>query len=139
MIHLACLRGNMGFWTYYSTLMKIKDIVSNDRIITVSESNELYTSNINRILQREIAPNRIRDISNYILNTNERFFSSLVVAIHRGNPRWTDIDLHERIEIEGNVLSEEELFNIGSKYGILSLNGDEQIFALDGQHRLVGL
>lgn len=139
MIHLACLRGNIGFWTYYSTIMKIKDIVSNNRIITVSESNELYTSNINKVLQREISPARIKRISDYILNTDERFFSSLVVAIHKGNPKWTDIDLYEKITIDDDDLTPEAIANIGSKYGILSLAGDEQIFALDGQHRLKGI
>lgn len=139
MIHLACLRGSIGFWTYYSTVMKVKDIVSNNRIITVSESNELYTNNINKVLQREISPTRIKNISDYILNTDERFFSSLVVAIHRGNPRWTDIDLYEKISIDDDELSPEDISNIGSKYGILSLAGDEQIFALDGQHRLKGI
>lgn len=139
MIHLACLRGNIGFWTYYSTIMKVRDVVSENRIITVSESNELYTQNINRILQREINPIRINKISNYILTTEERFFSSLVVAIHQGTPKWTDIDLYEQIEIEGNAISEDELISLGSKYGILSLSGNEQIFALDGQHRLKGI
>ncbi|GGK19008.1 DNA sulfur modification protein DndB [Parabacteroides faecis] len=139
MIHLACLRGNIGFWTYYSTIMKIKDVVSDNRIITVSESNELYTQNINRILQREISPIRINKISNYILTTEERFFSSLVVAIHQGTPKWTDIDLYEQFEIEGNAIAEDELISLGSKYGILSLSGNEQIFALDGQHRLKGI
>jgi DNA sulfur modification protein DndB len=119
--------------------MKIRDIVSDNRIITVSESNELYTRNINRILQREISTSRISKISNYILNTDERFFSSLVVAIHQGTPKRTDIDLYEQIEIEGSTISEDELISLGSKYGILSLSGNEQIFALDGQHRLKGI
>jgi len=119
--------------------MKIRDIVSDNRIITVSESDELYTRNINRILQREISTSRISKISNYILSTEERFFSSLVVAIHQGTPKWTDIDLYEQIEIEENAISEDELISLGSKYGILSLSGNEQIFALDGQHRLKGL
>lgn len=139
MIHLACLRGNIGFWTYYSTVIKIRDVVSDNRIITVGESDELFTKNINKVLQREINDKRIGRISEYILNTDERFFSSLVVAIHRGSPKWTDINLRERFTINENNLSEEEISNIGSKYGILSLNGDEQIFALDGQHRLLGI
>lgn len=139
MIHLACLRGNIGFWTYYSTIMKIRDIVSDNRIITVSESRELYTQNINRILQREISPVRIGRISNYILNNEERFFSGLVVAIHQGAPKWTDIDLYEQIQIENHTIPEDELVSLGSKYGILSLSGGEQIFALDGQHRLKGI
>jgi DNA sulfur modification protein DndB len=139
MVHLACLRGNIGFWTYYSTVIKVKDLVTDNRVITVSESAELYTDNINKILQREINQKRIRDLKNYIKANDERFFSSLIVAVHRGTPKWTDIDLFERIEVEGNLISEEDVSFLGSKFGILSLLGDEEIFALDGQHRLKGL
>lgn len=139
MIHLACLRGNIGYWTYYSTVMKIKDIVENKRFITVSESAELYSKNINKILQREIDPSRIKNLKNYLIEKDERFFNSLVVAIHKGHPKWTDIDLHEKIEIDNNVMNESDIDMLASKFGILSLSGDEQVFALDGQHRLRGL
>ncbi|MBL0080069.1 MAG: hypothetical protein IPP53_13485 [Bacteroidetes bacterium] len=67
MINLACLRGNIGFWTYYSTVIKVKDLVNDNRVITVSESS-LYTKNINKILQREIKQNRIKNITKYLGN-----------------------------------------------------------------------
>lgn len=139
MLHLACLKGNIGFWTFYSTIVKIKDLVEENRIITVSESEELYTKNINRVLQREIKQKRIKQISKYINETDERFFNSLVVAIHEGNPKWTDIDVERSIKIEDQLIDDTNLDILSNKYGILSLNGDEEIFALDGQHRLRGL
>jgi DNA sulfur modification protein DndB len=139
MIHLACILGNLGYWGYYSTLMKVKDIVSKKRIITVAESEELYTNNINKVLQREISGNRIKSLSEYILGTDERFFSSLVVAIHKGNPKWTEIDISNTFNIEGKTLDDMSIDFLSSKFGVLSLSGDEQIFALDGQHRLKGL
>ncbi|CAM1341668.1 DNA sulfur modification protein DndB [Tenacibaculum aestuarii] len=139
MIHLACTLGNLGYWDYYSTLMKVKDIVSNQRIITVAESEELYTNNINKVLQREISENRIKALSEYILGTDERFFSSLVVAIHKGSPKWTEIDISNTFDIEGKTLDEKSIDFLSSKFGVLSLSGNEQIFALDGQHRLKGL
>ena len=88
MVHLACLRGNIGYWTYYSTVIKIKDLVTDNRVITVSESEELYTRNINRILQREINQSRIKSLKKYIKGNDERFFSSLIVAVHKGSPKW---------------------------------------------------
>ncbi len=139
MIHLACLRGNIGYWSYYSTVIKVKDLVNENRIITVSESDELYTENINRILQRELKKTRIKSISNYFNNNNERFFNNLIVAIHKGNPKWTDIDLYEKIKINGSLINEQDINFLESKFGILSLSGNEQIFALDGQHRLKGI
>lgn len=139
MIHLACLRGQIGYWTYYSTVIKVKDLVFNNRIITVSESEELYTNNINRVLQREIKENRIKNISNYFSKNEERFFNNLVVAIHKGNPKWTDIDLFEKISVNGSLINQQDINFLESKFGILSLAGDEEIFALDGQHRLKGI
>lgn len=138
-IYLPCIRGVIGNWTYYSTVMKIRDIVENSRVITVAESPDLYTKNINNILQREISPSRISQISRYLLNNNERFFSSLTLAIHKGNPQWFDISLGSQFEVENKSLSDGQLEFIENKFGILSLEGNEQIFALDGQHRLVGL
>lgn len=139
MIHLACTRGNLGYWDYYSTVMKIEDIVNNNRVITVSESEELYTNNINEILQREIKESRIKSLKNYITDDGDRFLGSLVLAIHKGAPRWTDIDINRTFEIDGSMIDDSSLDFLNSKFGVLSLNGDEQIFALDGQHRLLGL
>ncbi|MDB2385578.1 DGQHR domain-containing protein [Polaribacter sp.] len=139
MIHLACTLGNIGYWDYYSTLMKVRDIVSNKRIITVAESEELYTTNINKILQREIAENRIKAISDYILKSDERFFGSIVVSIHKGTPKWTEIDVSNKFEVDGKLLDESSVNFLSTKFGVLSLSGNEQIFALDGQHRLKGI
>lgn len=136
-LNLPCLRGNIGDWTYFCTVMKIRDIVK--RVITVSESSELYTSNINEILQREINEKRISQIKDYIINNPEHFFSSIIAAIHRGNPIWSDFDIESHFRIENETLSEKEIEFIENKIGILSLSGGEVIFALDGQHRLKGL
>lgn len=40
-LHLPCLRGVIGDWTFFSSVMKVKDIVN--RVITVSQSEELYS------------------------------------------------------------------------------------------------
>ncbi len=138
-LYLPSLRGVIGKWTYYSTVMKIKDIVDNNRIITVAESSDLYTKNINEILQREINSKRIDKISKYLLENDERFFNSLTVAIHKGNPQWYDIDVDSYFQIENRKITDETIQFIENKFGILELSGDEQIFALDGQHRLIGI
>ncbi len=139
MIHLACTHGNLGYWDYYSTVMKVSDIVRNNRIITVSESEELFTDNINAILQREIKTQRIKALKNYITDTNERFLGSIVAAIHQGEPKWTEIDINQNFEVEGLTIDELSIEFLNSKFGVLTLMGSEQIFALDGQHRLLGL
>lgn len=136
-LHLPCLRGVIGNWTYYCSVMKVKDVVK--RIITVSESKELYTKNINEILQREIDSKRIRQLKDYINTNPEHFFSSIIVAIFQGDPRWSDFDLEPYFRIENDILDSETTGFIENKLGVLSLSGDEIIFALDGQHRIRGI
>lgn len=138
-INLPCLRGSIGDWSFFSTVMKIKDIVEDNRIITVSESAELYTQRINNILQREINQKRINQIKSYLLDNPERFFSSIIVAIHNGNPIWSDFDIEAQFRIENELVNEDELHFIENKLGVLTLSGREEIFALDGQHRLMGI
>ncbi|SDG56091.1 DGQHR domain-containing protein [Psychroflexus sediminis] len=139
MIHLACTHGNLGYWDFYSTVMKVEDIVDDKRIITVSESAELFSENINEILQREINLKRIKAISEYISSNDERFLGSIVVAIHKGEPKWTEIDLNQSFKIDDDIIDEKSLAFLNGKFGVLTLTGNEQIFALDGQHRLMGL
>ena len=136
-LHLPCLRGVIGNWTYFSSVMKIKDVVN--RIITVSESDELYTKNINEILQREISIKRIGQLKDYLNNNSEHFFSSIIVAIYQGNPVWSDFDVESQFRIDNNLLDTDDIGFIENKMGILSLSGSETIFALDGQHRIKGI
>lgn len=136
-LHLPCLRGVIGNWTFFSSVMKIKDVVN--RIITVSESDELYTKNINEILQREISTKRVGQLREYLNNNPEHFFSSIIVAIYQGNPIWSDFDIESHFRIDNNLLENDEIGFIENKIGILSLSGSETIFALDGQHRIKGI
>ncbi|GAB3757266.1 hypothetical protein GCM10028817_28990 [Spirosoma pomorum] len=119
--------------------MKVKDVVEYNRVITVPESQELYSRKLNEILQREYDKKRIEKIKNYILTMPERFFSSLVVAIHKGDPIWSDFDLETHFRVENEILDDESFEFIENKLGVLTLSGSEEIFVLDGQHRLLGL
>jgi DNA sulfur modification protein DndB len=138
-LHLPCLRGVFGSWTYFSTVIKVKDLVTEGRVITVSESSELYSKNINEVLQREIDKKRIKTIKEYLLTIQDRFFSSLIVAIHKGDPRWADFDIEKQFRVDNEIIDEEQAEFIENKLGVLTLSGNEEIFVLDGQHRLLGL
>jgi len=139
MKHLACIRGVIGYWSYYSTVMKIKDIVENNTIITVPESEELFAHTINEILQREVNPIRTKQISRYISNNNERFFSNLIVAFHKGEPKWTEVEISNNFEVGNSIIDEDSISFLSNKFGVLTLTSNEEMFALDGQHRLLGL
>lgn len=99
----------------------------------------MYTKNIHEILQRELKENRISQISNYLLNNNERFFNSLIVAIHKGTPKWSDFDIETHFKIDNKIVDDSNLEFIKNKLGVLTLSGNEEIFTLDGQHRLKGI
>ena len=96
------------------------------------------------MVQRFIKKSRGKEIKDYLLKQEQRFFNSLIVAVHEGNPNWYDIT---QIEISDQVSAELEVEDIPGDIpedviagiGILSLNGNEKLFTLDGQHRLIGI
>lgn len=60
----------------------------------------------------------------------------MIVAVYKGDPSWYDIS-----HIESNdYLDDEDIpDDVVDGIGILSLNGKEKLFTLDGQHRLIGI
>ena len=131
-LYLPSLKGLIGDWAYYPTLMKLKDIAERVRI-----AEELYQSKtLSDMVQREIKRKRGKEIKDYLLKQEQRFFNSLIVAIHEGDPTWYDIT---HIESNSQLDSEDIPENAVAGIGILRLNGEEKLFTLDGQHRLIGI
>jgi DNA sulfur modification protein DndB len=124
-IFLPCLRGHMGDWHYYATIMKFSDIAERTSMVPdIHRSKEL-----SRWIQRKVG-NRSKDIVTYIENQEQRFFNSIIFGIYGGEPSWQEID------VEGtNDFSETDLNYLNKTFGILTLSGSEEIFAIDGQHR----
>ena len=122
----------MGDWIYYPTLMKLKDIAER-----VNIAKEIYQSEtLSDMVQREIKRKRGKEIKDYLLQQEQRFFNSLIVAIHEGDPNWREIT---HIESNNQLDSEDIPEDVVAGIGILSLNGEEKLFTLDGQHRLIGI
>jgi len=119
---IPVIQAKIGNWTYYTGVLSFEDISK-----FVSPINdELHKSkSLSDAIQRSITDNYIA-IKEYVLNQNERFFNSIVLAVYDGNPNWIEVEL----EIEG-----EEFFNLG----FLSFTGEEKIFPVDGQHRVEGI
>ena len=131
-LYLSSLRGIMGDWVYYPTLMKLKDIAERVKI-----AEDLYQSKIlTEMVQREIKRKRGKEIKDYLLKQEQRFFNSLIVAIHEGDPNWYEIT---HIESNNQLEHEDIPEDVVAGVGILSLNGEEELFTLDGQHRLIGI
>lgn len=131
-LSLPTLRGKMGDFDYFVTLLKFKDVA--ERVSMVEEIDEIYRSKLLRKwIQRQLNNNRTKEIKQYLINQNQRFFNSLILGIHEGKPSWLDIN----VEINNDEIDlyEEDIININNSFGVLNLHGDEKIFAIDGQHR----
>ncbi len=132
-ILLPCLRGSIGNWVTYTCLMRLKDIRE-----LVSFADDIHKNKkLSKMIQRELKKDRKKEIGEYLLNEEEAFLNSLVVAVYDGNPQWHQFDTikpntvnHSNYETPDYALE---------SMGYLSLTREEKIFALDGQHRLSGI
>jgi len=127
---LPALRAHMGDWIYYIAFMTMRDIAER-----VSVAEEIHTSkSLNELIQRQIT-NRATQIKDYLLNQPQRFFNALVIGVYGGSPQWFELEIKENL-----ILDPEGLPNyIEGALGILVLEGSEKLFAIDGQHRVVGI
>ncbi len=132
-IILPALRGVMGDWVYYSCLMDFRELSARVRFADEVHENKALSD----MIQRRLEGNRSAQIADYLKSQSERFFNSLVIATYGGEPNWYALSNIQGKAKEGKLknLSEE----IVASVGFLRFRGDEQLFALDGQHRLAGI
>jgi len=131
-IHLPCLRGYIGDWNYYVTVLSFQEVAN--RVKLPREIDKKYEEEKLKLgdwIQRKIETNRIKHLISYLKDQKQRFFNGLILGIYDGNPTWQEIDVQQ-----SDVYDDEAEMNYLSKtFGILTLKGDESIFAIDGQHR----
>ena len=128
---LPCLRGVIGDWVYYSSLMTASQIY--DWIQTAKDIRE--AKSLDEELQRDLK-NRKKDIAKYLLNDKSRFFNSIIVGIFDGVPDWLEFDLSRAQEQFSDNLDE---IYMKDSIGLMLFDGDEKMFAIDGQHRVAGI
>lgn len=126
------LRGVVGKWVFYSTLMTADQIVQ--RISTAKNIRE--AKSLDDYLQRDLK-NNVKKITKYLLNNEWRMFNSIIVGVFDGIPDWITFDLG-RIE-QLSAIDEADLNYLSSSVGLLILTGEEKMFAIDGQHRVEGI
>ena len=120
MWRIPAIRGRIGNWNYYTSNISFAQI---SEYVTASV-NEIYQADsLDYVLQRNLTEN-YNAIKEYILNDSERFFNAIILAIFEGDPRWLEVEFEEREY---------------SSVGFLEFRGDEQIFPIDGQHRVKGI
>jgi DNA sulfur modification protein DndB len=127
-LFLPALRGLIGDWTYYSTIMRFRDI--KDRIEYAQDIH--LSKKLQEWIQRQLTP-RAKEISDYIKNQPQRFFNSLIVGVYGGDPEWVELKINENDLLPDFPISQRGIL------GFLKLSGEETLFALDGQHRVAGI
>jgi DNA sulfur modification protein DndB len=133
-ILLPALRGYMGDWIFYSCLIPLREIEAR-----VDYAEDIHPDKqLSALIQRALEEKRGKEISEYLLTTQERFFNSLVLATYGGEPEWVEVG-----NFRSGAKSADVLKNLPEEasdtLGFLSLSGKEKIFAIDGQHRLAGI
>lgn len=126
-----CLRSRMGDWWYYVTTMTFDEVNSwVMKVDDIHERRELKTW-----IQRELRPERLKQISDYLKSQKQHFFNAIVVGIYRGEPEWYPIKVGRNLAMPTLRPSERSR----EAFGFLYLSGEEEIFAIDGQHRVEGI
>lgn len=128
---LPCLRGVVGDWVYYSTLMTAGQIAT--WINTAKDIRE--AKSLDEELQRDLKE-RKKEIAKYLLNDKSRFFNSIIVGIFEGIPDWREFDLSKAQEAYSDQFCTEYF---KESLGLMIFNGTEKMFAIDGQHRVAGI
>ena len=130
-LRLPAIRAHMGDWMYYVTFLTMNQIAEHVRFAEDIHSNE----SLRDLLQRRLTK-RSGNITQYLLNQDQRFFNALVVASYGGAPKWQEISLRKR---RGRTGDDQEDSHLEGLLGVLILDGSEKLFALDGQHRVAGI
>lgn len=126
---LPCLRFVLGDWVIYSSAMSAGQI--NERITTDKKYRE--NPELDNILQRGLKF-RKEAIAKYLLTNNSRFFNSIIVGVFDGLPQWHEFSVESKLD-EIDPRDKEEVASVG----LLEFMGDEEMFAVDGQHRVAGI
>lgn len=127
---LPALRARMGDWIYYISYLRMNDIAV--RISIASEIHESKT--LNDLLQRRVSE-RASEIVEYLINQEQRFFNALIVGVYGGSPQWFELEVGKNKNFDPKELPE----SLSGVIGFLSFDGNEKLFAIDGQHRVAAI
>lgn len=123
------IKAQMGDWNYYIVKMRMREVATEVKF--GSEVHEDYT--LDQAIQREIKESRVKkEIVSFLTHRSDRFFSSLVVAAIGGSPKFYPVSMSDDPQFE--ILADEP--SLDQSFGVLRFSGNQNYYALDGQHRL---
>lgn len=126
---LPCVRGQIGDWIYYSSYMSASQI--SEWVKPAKDIRE--AKSLDEELQRTLR-DRAKEIAKYLYTRESRFFNSIVIGVYGGLPDWHEFLIENKV-IELGVKASD----FDSNLGLLEFLGNEQMFAVDGQHRIAGI
>ncbi len=121
------IRCSMGDWIYYITYMKFSDVAH-----WIKRTEEIHKSKKLRDMIQRALTGRVNPIVDYLVEQKERFFNAIVVGVYGGDPKWYSIEVSGSQVLGSPDLDEDSQHSIG----LLVLEGNEKLFAIDGQHRV---
>ena len=129
MIVFPAIKAKMGSWDYFMVKMSMRELSENVKFATDVYDDHTLSEAIQRVLNESRAKT---SIATYLIKQRDRFFSSIVVAALDGNPNWYPVTMEEDPRFA--------LFRgdkrLSDSFGVLSFDGTQNYYALDGQHRL---
>ena len=129
---LPSIRSRVGDWNYYVTTLSFNEVSQ-----LIKAPDEIHErKNLAEWIQREAIESHSDAIASYITGNPQRFLGSLIVGVYGGAPNWTPLNI--KIPAEEGI-SDDQLKRIEGRLGLLRLSGTENLFAIDGQHRVAGI
>ena len=125
--YIPAIRASMGDIEYFSSIMTLGEAA---RLIQYVEEIDDWTSETppELKLQRKLNVQRVeREMVPYLVQTPDHFYSALTVEVRPAPFEGEQPAL--AFEVKGT-------FPGGAAFGMLTLDGTESLYALDGQHRL---
>jgi DNA sulfur modification protein DndB len=126
------MRGHMGRWDYFVIKMSMRELAE-----SVKFAHDVYDNKtLDDAIQRTLKQSRVRkQIISYLQRHEDRFFSSIVIAALKGNPKWFPVQIAEEPGFE--ILAGDA--RLDETFGVLRFDGTQVYYALDGQHRLAAI
>ncbi len=127
---IPALRAYIGDWIYYIATLKMVEIAERVQLAEVLQPSR----SLNELIQRQLR-SRAQQIRDYLVTQGQRFFNALVIGVYEGTPRWYELAIERSPRLDPEDLPK----HLRGTLGMLVLDGGEKLFAIDGQHRVVGI
>lgn len=131
-VTVPAIRGQMGSTEYFQAVMRAKDLTAIARPAHEFAIFDEFEPDAQ--MQRELSQQRVeKQIVPYLMHSADRFFGSIIVLVY-------EPETFEFEPLDDGAQRPKAYRDAFSKVGTLSItSGAGTLFALDGQHRLLGL